>query len=357
MAAFAKKPQPSLTLKKVPSCDEDLESKDQSLKLYISTMGYLYPQCEDGKFYPVGMPEIDRLRYYASKFNSIQIRTTFFGQPKTEVYHNWIQSVKDQEEFRFIINAPKLLSHSRSMKDAERAWTLFWDGDDHVGGCKLFHLAGKLGCILIEFPSTFSYTARHVGRIKALIPKDVRCAAEFRHWSWWESSGILQTVFSSSKNWCISTPYVENGLVESGWAGNLPSTRTQTSKESLIPVITTSFVFINLYGTMGQHLGSYDECSFLERLADRIKGYKSKNIDTVYCSFNNTYSSYCYPLPGVYIAGLLMRPKVKELPVHASGLDLPCGLHDAFRLGKLWKDLEECPYLIDKDGKIEMAFL
>jgi len=332
------------------------EEGEVSPKLYVATMGHIYPRCEDGKFYPAGMPDRERLKYYASKFNSILIKTTFFGQPKKETYQNWLQSVSDNPIFKFILSAPKAMSHAKNISELKKAWTFFWDGDDSRGGCNI--LVNKIGCILIEFPSSFYYSLKNINRLKtimSIVPKDVRCAVEFRHFSWWENTRHLKLLFDIHPSWCIATPYVENGLVDYGWAGNLPSTRTIKNKEPIPDLITTKFTLFTFHGTMGRNIGSYDDHCFLERLVSKIKKYQADGINTIYCSFNNTESSYCYPLPGLLIMGFPLRPKIKELPLYADA-DLPCCLHDARRLERLWNEITECPYETNTEGNIEMTF-
>ena len=329
--------------------------------LYIATSGYTYPECEDGKFYPLGMAERDRLEFYASKFDSITIKSTFFGQPKVETYQGWLNSVKNNHNFKFIISAPKLLSHSKTIKNIKDVWDFFWDGKKQRGGCKTLHLQGKLGCILIEYPPSFCWSVRNVNKLKTvmkIVPSDLRCAVEFKHWSWWEHQTELCQLFHAFPGWCITTPYVENGLVDSGWAGNLPSSRVQTSRDPPVPILVTSkFIFLNFYGTMGKHLGSYDSNSFLERTIARIRSCKKNDdIDTVFCSFHNTDSSYCFPLPCMFVMGIPLKPKIKELTSHTQ-IDLPCCLHDARRFEKLWNEIEGCQYRTNESGHIEMLFV
>jgi uncharacterized protein YecE (DUF72 family) len=325
-------------------------------KLYISTMGHVY-QHDDGDFYPRDLPEDDRLSFYASKFNSITIKSTFFGQPKTDLYETWLENVKDNESFQFVLAAPKLMTHAKSIKDVKKAWSFFWDGIDHRGGCRVLHDQGKLGCILLEFANTFYYSPRNANRLKALkaiIPKTIRVAFEFRHWSWWENKKILTAIFEQNKNWCVSTPYIENGLVKGGWAGNLPSTRISHKVERIPTMITTDFVFLNFHGTMGPQLGSYDNGLFLENIALKMEEYKKQGVSTIYCSFNNTDSSYCFPLPATFVMGLNLRPKLKDLPDGQE--DLPCCLHDALRLTDLRREIDECPYQLDARGHVKLVF-
>jgi len=326
------------------------------MELYIATTGYVYHDCEIGDFYPADLPDSERLKYYSSVFNSITIKSTFFGQPKLDTYKEWLASTSGNKSFKFILTAPRYMSHSKNIKDLKRIWNLFWGGPD---GCKIFHQQARLGCILIEFPSCFCFSSKNIGRLKALqkiLPNTVKFAFEFRHWSWWEKKETdIVDLFLQNKNWCIVTPYVENSLVESGWAGNLPSTRVNSEKEAIPSVLTSDFTVLNFHGTMGRRLGSYDENSFLEKMVSRIRQYQNNGVNTVFCSFNNTDSSYCFPLPGILIMGIPLRPQINELPKHTQ-LDLPCCLHDATRFGKLWKEIDEYPFSVDDHGHTEMVF-
>lgn len=322
-----------------------MEEEELRPKIYTSTMDYHYRECKEGDFYPVGLETKDKLSYYASVFNSLTIKSTFWCNPSKFAYEKLMESVP--KGFKFIITAPKVLTFARSLKDTKMAWVDFWETDR----CRILHTRDFLGCIALEFPRYFNYTKKNFKRISFLakiLPKEVKFAFEFRHISWWEKKQDMIELFQTQPGWCITVPYVENEVVASGWAGTIKSTRTSAKIRSH-PIITTSdFILINFHGTMGPQLGSYDEHHFLERISTKIN---QLDVSTVFCSFNNISSTYCFPLPVSVVFRIPMQPQMKALPRGVTK-DLPCALHDALIFKKLSK--KASLYQVDNLGYIEM---
>lgn len=318
-------------------------------KIYASTMDYHYRMCKDGDFYPEGTEGKNKLAYYASVFNALTIKSTFWSNPTKAAYEKLIESVP--KDFRFIIAAPKRLTFSKTLREIKCVWDCFWEADQ--GGCKILHTHNLLGCISLEFPSYFNYADKHLKRLEYLakiLPKGVRFAFEFRHISWWEKKQDMIDLFKTRPEWCITVPYVENEVVATGWAGTIKSTRVYAKVRSH-PIITTSdFILINFHGTMGPQLGSYDDNGFLERISTKIA---QLDVSTVFCSFNNIDSTYCFPLPVSSVMGMPMQPQMKKLPEGITK-DLPCSLHDALKFKELVKKHNVCPYQVDNLGYIEM---
>src|SRR5437764_1309298 len=102
---------------------------DETHDVYIATMGYLYP--EDDNFYPPDLPIDEYLRYYASKFDSVLIRSTFYRTPRPDIYKNWVQSVRDNDAFKFMVCAPeKLTQRYHPFTTVKDIWNVFWYGPD-----------------------------------------------------------------------------------------------------------------------------------------------------------------------------------------------------------------------------------
>lgn len=345
------------------------------VKVYISTAGFVYDSWKSPTvFYPEGMCILDYLEFYASKFNSLTVTSTFVGQSCTfsKMYETWAKKVAKNESFKFVILAPKAFTHgTTSILKMKSIWNDFWatgdaDTADKKEGCEVLHTAGKLGCVVLQFPSKFLCDEKNMARLERMykiLPKAVRFSFDFRHWSWWERSGGGEEhpsgaeVFSRGKdNVCISTPYVENGLVDFGWAGNLPSTRV-FAKKSKVPIFDgdsgASFAHITFNGSFGAGIGSYDNHDFLERTAAMLANLKG--VGEVFCSFNNTSSSFCFPLPGLEISGLFLHPQISELPFYAE-VDRPGCLHDALRLGDILEKNMKSKYKIGEDGYVEIEF-
>ena len=64
----------------------------------VGTSGWNYPSGEgtwNGLFYPAsrskraGTGGFDELRFYAEHFDTVEVNTTFYGQPRAEVTRTW----------------------------------------------------------------------------------------------------------------------------------------------------------------------------------------------------------------------------------------------------------------------------
>lgn len=328
------------------------------MNILIGTTGFSYRDWHfPGVFYPPNTITVeDQLRYYISKFDILTISSTYEDVPATSMYETWAKiALEEKPGFSFIVVAPKKFTNSHSIADSIEEWGNFWEGPDgppgpdgsltapKKGGCKILFEAKVLGCLLLQFPSSFYYNEKHVNKIKKItkhIPGDVKLSFEFLHCSWRENCENTKKLFSEHKNWCISTSLVENGLVNFGWAGNIISTRTHnafTSGKMPSILVTTNFAHISFSGTYGPQLGSYDKDGFLERFASDLLKLCRSNIK-VFCSFDATApgTTFCNPLPGMIISGFFLNPKLADLPSHTD-IDRPCCLHDSLRFQQLLK--------------------
>lgn len=361
--------------------------------IMIGTAGFSYDNWTDPDvFYPPETTTIkEQLRYYASKFNMLTISSTYESHPQSSLYTEWADIVLNaRTDFLFVVVAPKSFTWSHSIAASIKEWDRFWNGYDatvtssdsstdgncrsHIrkGGCKILFDKGVLGCVVLRFPSSFHYSERHVNKIlkiMKLTPPKLKFSFVFHHCSWKENQGNVVELFQERTNWCISTSFVENRLVDPGWAGNISSTRTKDAfmkkaktngRNGQSILLTTDFAHICLAGTLGPYMGSYDKDNFLERFNKELQKMKKMGI-TTFCSFEATSpgTTFCRPLPGLVISGFFLNPQIAELPSHTI-VDRPCCLHDAFRLQELSNNSRAYgitqAYKRDSEGFVELEF-
>lgn len=306
-------------------------------------------------FYPDTTETVgDQMKYYASRFDMLTISSTYNTDDPPEIlYTQWVGAVSHNPNFRFVVVAPKKFTSSPSIWASLKEWDKFWNGYEirggsdgspgpsgsKRGGCKILYERGVLGVLVLQFDSSFGYTERHLNKIIKItkqIPSGVKLSFEFLHWSWRDSAALEKVIpIFVAKKWSITTSFVENGLVEFGWAGTLRSTRTENMTSGPSVLITSDFVHLSFSGTYGPQLGSYDSNGFLEKLTEQFRELQQQKIQ-VFCSFDVSTpgTTYCYPLPAMQISGFYLRPKMTELPSHTL-VDRPCCLHDAIRLKEL----------------------
>ena len=71
----------------------------------IGTSGWNYPSGKgtwNGIFYPPSRRRpkgFDELTFYAEHFNTVEVNSTFYGQPRAEVTHAWAERTPQTSEF------------------------------------------------------------------------------------------------------------------------------------------------------------------------------------------------------------------------------------------------------------------
>jgi len=148
-------------------------------KILIGTSGYDHPELK-GSFYPDDLPRKDFLSFYATKFNALELNSTFYGMPTAER----IQSFYDraQGKLSFTIKANRLLTH-----EIDRNWQNY--AQEFATALKPLQEKSALSSVLVQFPESFHYTVDNRYYLAGLI-KNFRedyglpVVIEFRHREW-----------------------------------------------------------------------------------------------------------------------------------------------------------------------------
>jgi uncharacterized protein YecE (DUF72 family) len=145
------------------------------MTLYVGTSGYSYKEWK-GNFYPQKLPANQMLKFYGEQFRTVEINNTFYRMPKTSVVEAWADSVP--ADFRFVLKAPKQITHIKVLKDASDAVAYFVE----VAGA----LGKRLGPLLFQLPPTAKKDVPRLRAFLELLPPSARAAFEFRHASWFD---------------------------------------------------------------------------------------------------------------------------------------------------------------------------
>jgi uncharacterized protein YecE (DUF72 family) len=134
-----------------------------------------------GSFYPKGLRPADYLSYYAQKFDTVEIDSTFYATPNVSVVRSW--NAKTPEGFLFAAKVPQEITHKRVLKDCDEEFKVFLTTMEALGE--------KLGPLLLQFgkfdkyafKSLDDFLARLVPFLKRL-PKEHKFAVEIRNKDW-----------------------------------------------------------------------------------------------------------------------------------------------------------------------------
>jgi len=170
---------------------------------YLGTSGFSYDDWV-GSFYPVGMPKREWLAYYAREFNTCEVNSTFYALPKLSSIKAMVE--KTGGEFLFSIKANQEMTHQRG---------------DNAPVFKAFRqilepiiTAGKLGCILVQFPYSFRFNRHnwdYLARFREWLG-ELPMVIEFRNVQWLRSEIFDWLRHQDLGFCCVDEPQLPNIL-------------------------------------------------------------------------------------------------------------------------------------------------
>ncbi len=227
--------------------------------VYIGTSGWNYKHWANGRFYPPGLAQKHWLSFYAGRFGTVELNSTFYRLPSAETFVHWAATVP--EGFIFATKASRFITHIKRLKEPEASVQLFLS--------RLSKFGRKSGPILFQLPPQMKADrARLEGLHRCLRRKKaLRVALEFRHESW-----LTNEIYD---------------LVEkAGWTVCLadgPEFKRETP-------LLGPFCYIRRHGATARYASCYSDAQ-LSKDADFITAAARTGKD-VYIYFNNDAEGY-----------------------------------------------------------------
>jgi uncharacterized protein YecE (DUF72 family) len=241
--------------------------------IHIGCAGWNIPKEYVGKFPGEGT----HLERYARIFPAVEINSSFYRSHKPSTYERWAKSVP--EKFRFSVKVPRLITHTRRLRDADAALTAF------LAECA--QLGANLGLLLVQLPPSLRYDMDTADRFFTVLRRhfDGDVACEPRHPTWCAPEpdnllasfrvarvaahpSILTTISAADGVQGISNPNIEDltTLPEpGGWSG---------------------LVYYRLHGAPRIYYSSYPD-TLLKALSSSL-AYAASREARVWCIFDNT---------------------------------------------------------------------
>jgi len=188
--------------------------------LHVGTSGWSYPSGEgrwNGLFYPAsrskraGTAQFDELRFYAEHFDTVEVNSTFYGQPRASVTQGWAE--RTPRGFEFSLKLYQKFTHPKMFKEAALKTTggeggalldvlaqvTASDIDDFRAGIEPLAVAGKLGALLAQFPASFKSSSESRDYLTRLLHvfREYPVAVELRHRSWSDDLGETLSLLNS----------------------------------------------------------------------------------------------------------------------------------------------------------------
>jgi uncharacterized protein YecE (DUF72 family) len=231
----------------------------------LGTMGFGYDDWS-GPFYPPGLKSTDRLAYYATHFNSVELDTTFHAVPDVSRVRKWAAAVP--EDFRFCVKTPRLITHDSPL-DAPATLAEMRSFLDVVRG----GMRDKLGAVLVQFAPSFSFDSYgKLDTFLAALPDDARVAVELRNATWGRQ--ITLDLLREHRVCLVNAEYL-------------------TRPRKLYR--TADFFYVRWIGEHGKF--PRHDCERVNRSEslrwwrDALREVEPK-LDTIYGFFNNDYAGY-----------------------------------------------------------------
>jgi len=154
---------------------DEPQPTDASRIIRVGTSGFSYTDWL-GPFYPPRLSRAHMLDYYATIFDVVEINATYYAIPGPRSMESMLQKVG--ETFEFTVKAHQDMTHHR-----DRATDVL---PRFLEALKPLVEAGKLGCVLLQFPFSFAHTPDNRSFVRFLVESLAphRAVVEFRHRSW-----------------------------------------------------------------------------------------------------------------------------------------------------------------------------
>jgi uncharacterized protein YecE (DUF72 family) len=190
------------------------------MALLIGTSGWSYPSGKgtwNGLFYPAtrskraGTAGFDELRFYAEHFDTVEVNSSFYGQPNPDVTRTWVS--RTPPGFTFSMKLYQKFTHPKMFRETalERApgaegalldllaTVTQSDIDDFRAGVDPLACSGRLGALLAQFPPSFKDSPDARDYLAQLLRafSDYPVAVELRHRSWSDAIGDTLTMLNA----------------------------------------------------------------------------------------------------------------------------------------------------------------
>ena len=233
---------------------EDPASVGVNRVIRIGCAGWSLPSAFRGQF-DKGESQLAR---YATRFNAVEINSSFYRPHRRQTYERWAASAPP--DFAFSVKIPKAITHE--LRLAAAAMPLFDAFLEQAQG-----LGTKLRCLLVQLPPSLAFDSRLAGRFGAQLRKRHigPVAVEPRHASWFSAEAdVLLAKFRFAR--VLADPVRHDaGATPGGWQET---------------------IYLRLHGSPRVYWSRYED-ALLASLALRLVE-AARDARHCWCIFDNT---------------------------------------------------------------------
>jgi uncharacterized protein YecE (DUF72 family) len=175
-------------------------------EIRIGTSGWSYPSGNgtwNGIFYPAPRPRgFDELRYYAERFDTVELNSSFYRVPDPVMVAKWIS--RTPPGFQFSVKLYQKFTHPEMYlaRGGVSDWNLAaGDFDEVRAGLDPLAEARRLAAVLLQFPPSFHAGPDTRAYLDWLLDAlgDYPLAVELRHASWTQHLHDTRTLLAEHK--------------------------------------------------------------------------------------------------------------------------------------------------------------
>lgn len=236
-------------------------------EIRIGLSGWSYDDW-DGEFYPLDLPERDRLRYVAERFDTVEVNGTFYSLTSPTVVRKW----REQTPARFIfaVKGSRYITHTKRLHDAARAVANFMASG-------LLDLGAKLGPILWQLPPNLAFDHQTLDRFLGLLPHDTTGAVALAHE---HDERVEEVSYGDGKNHRMRhviefrhPSFFQDDAVGLVKKHGLAMACSHSKEWQVAADVTAGFVYVRLHGPGEAYASGYDDAA-LRRWADRANTWR-----------------------------------------------------------------------------------
>lgn len=232
--------------------------KQKYMSIFIGCAGWAIPKALSKDFTAGGI----HLKRYASRFNAVEIDSSFYQSHNLPTYERWANAVP--ENFKFAVKVSKQITHKGRLSGT----SLIKQFVSEVTG-----LGEKLGPLLVQLPPNLSFDEETVRPFLAALREQFNgtVVCEPRHESWFASQvDQLLSEFQVARV-ATDTPPLPFASQPGGWDG---------------------LAYYRLHGLPRKYYSSYTEKQLLSIARSIIESARSAET---WCIFDNTASGAATP--------------------------------------------------------------
>jgi uncharacterized protein YecE (DUF72 family) len=146
------------------------------MHFFVGTSGYSHKEWK-GKFYPEKLPQKEWLAYYAERYSTVEINSSFYALPSKSTVESWIEQTP--KTFRFVLKAPQSITHRKRLANAEA------ETDRFLAVASI--LKDRNAPLLFQLPPNLKKDVPRLDGLLAFVDRRAKVAFEFRHESWFDT--------------------------------------------------------------------------------------------------------------------------------------------------------------------------